>query len=127
FHANLSVAIASFHLAASLSRETPIMLSPLACSSLYIATTLGFSTLHGLHHDAQKSITVTLPIDSFSDIALPSGLGAENAGAVLPTSALVLPACAPSVVTGSPAFTIMSPNSFPSLVFLTSSAKLSYS
>ncbi len=75
---NLSFAIASFHFAASLSKETPIIFNPFECNSLYIATTFGFSSLHGPHHEAQKSTIVTFPKLSFKEITFPSGLGAEK-------------------------------------------------
>jgi hypothetical protein len=75
---NLSLAIASFHFAASLSKETPTMLSPFECNSLYIATTFGFSFRHGPHHEAQKSTIVTFPKLSLREITFPSGLGAEK-------------------------------------------------
>nr|WP_230470652.1 hypothetical protein [Flavobacterium cheongpyeongense] len=74
----LSFAIASFQADASLSNETPMIFNPFECSSLYMATTLGFSFLHGPHHEAQKSTIVTFPKLSLSDILLPSGLGAEK-------------------------------------------------
>ena len=78
--------IASFHLAASLSKDTPIMFKPLACNSLYSATTLGFSFLQGAHHEAQKSMSVTFPKDCFKEITFPSGFLALKSGAVLPSS-----------------------------------------
>ncbi len=43
-----------------------------------MATTLGFSFLHGPHHEAQKSTIVTLPKLSLSETTFPSGLGAEK-------------------------------------------------
>jgi hypothetical protein len=43
-----------------------------------MATTFGFSTLQGPHHEAQKSTIVTFPKLSLSEITLPSGLGAEK-------------------------------------------------
>ena len=84
FQVKPSFWIASDHLAASLSKDTPIMFKPLAWNSLYKATTLGFSALHGPHHEAQKSMIVTFPNDSFKVIILPSGFLAENSGALLP-------------------------------------------
>src|SRR5690606_40085782 len=86
FQVKPSFSIASFHLAASLSKETPIIFKPFSCNSLYIATTLGFSIRQGPHQDAQKSIIVTFPKDSFNEIVLPSGDGAEKSGAFFPTS-----------------------------------------
>ena len=80
----LSSLIAFFHLFISLSSETPRILNPFECNSLYNATTFGFSFLQGPHHEAQKSIKVTLPKDCFSDISLSSGLLAEKFGALSP-------------------------------------------
>jgi hypothetical protein len=51
-----------------------------------MATTFGFSFLQGPHQEAQKSIIVTFPKDSFNDITLPSGVFAEKSGAKAPTS-----------------------------------------
>lgn len=79
---NLSLAIAFFHFAASSSKETPIMFKPLLCNSLYKATTFGFSALHGPHQDAQKSIMVTFPKDSFKETVFPSGVFAEKLAAL---------------------------------------------
>ena len=55
------------------------MFKPLLCNSLYNATTFGFSALHGPHQEAQKSIIVTFPKDSFNETVLPSGVFAEKA------------------------------------------------
>ncbi len=57
------------------------MFKPLLCNSLYNATTLGFSALQGPHHDAQKSIMVTFPNDSFKETIFPSGVFAEKSAA----------------------------------------------
>jgi hypothetical protein len=65
-----------------------MIFNPLACNSLYKATTFGFSPLQGPHHEAQKSMMVTLPIDSFNEICFPSGFFAEKSGALPPTSTL---------------------------------------
>ena len=78
---NLSFAIAAFHFVASSSNETPIMFKPLLCNSLYNATTFGFSALHGPHQEAQKSIIVTFPKDSFKETVFPSGVFAEKSAA----------------------------------------------
>jgi hypothetical protein len=51
--------MASFHLAESLSNETPTMLSPLSASLYRLLQHLGFR--QGAHHDAQKSTIVTFP------------------------------------------------------------------
>ncbi len=51
------------------------------CNSLYNATTFGFSALHGPHQDAQKSIMVTFPKDSFKETIFPSGVFAEKLAA----------------------------------------------
>ena len=59
------------------------MFNPLACNSLYNATTFGFSALHGPHQEAQKSIIVTFPRDSFKEIILPSGDFAEKSAALV--------------------------------------------
>ena len=69
------------------------MLSPFECSSLYIATTFGFSFRHGPHHDAQKSTIVTFPKLCLREIIFPSGLGAEKSALHLasPTGAAVAP------------------------------------
>jgi hypothetical protein len=77
----LSFAIAFFHFVASSSKDTPIMFSPLLCNSLYNATTFGFSALQGPHQDAQKSIIVTFPKDSFKETIFPSGVLAEKLAA----------------------------------------------
>ncbi len=63
---------------ASLSKDTPIMLRPLLCSSLYRATTFGFSCRQGPHHEAQKSTIVTFPKFSLREIIFPCGLGPEK-------------------------------------------------
>lgn len=54
---------------------------------MYSATTLGFSALHGPHHEAQKSTIVTLPAIDFKDIILPSGFGPEKSVVHLPAGA----------------------------------------
>lgn len=54
------------------------MFKPLLCNSLYKATTFGFSALHGPHQEAQKSIIVTFPKDSFNETVFPSGVLAEK-------------------------------------------------
>lgn len=89
--------MASFHLSASSSSETPIILNPLEWNRLYSATTFGFSILQGLHHDAQKSISVTFPNDSFNEISLPEGDFPEKSGAIF-TSLIVLVELAGSVL-----------------------------
>ena len=48
-----------------------------------MATTFGFSALQGPHQEAQKSIIVTFPNDSFNETVLPSGVFAENSGALV--------------------------------------------
>jgi hypothetical protein len=48
-----------------------------------MATTFGFSALQGPHHEAQKSIIVTFPNDSFNETILPSGDFAEKSGALV--------------------------------------------
>jgi hypothetical protein len=77
----------------SLSKETPIIFSPFECNSLYIATTFGFSFLHGPHHEAQKSTIVTFPKLSLRETTFPSGLGAEKSALhlALPTGAADAP------------------------------------
>ncbi len=45
-------------------------------------TTFGFSALQGPHHEAQKSIIVTFPNDSFNETVLASGVFAEKSGAL---------------------------------------------
>lgn len=59
------------------------MFKPLLCNSLYKATTLGFSCLHGPHQEAQKSIIVTFPKDSFKETVFPSGVFAEKSAALV--------------------------------------------
>ncbi len=59
------------------------MFKPLLCNSLYNATTFGFSALHGPHQDAQKSIIVAFPKDSFKETVFPSGVFAEKSGALV--------------------------------------------
>lgn len=46
-------------------------------------TTFGFSARQGPHHEAQKSIIVTFPNDSFNETVLPSGVFAEKSGALV--------------------------------------------
>ena len=74
-----------------------MIFKPFECNSLYNATTLGFSCLHGPHQEAQKSTIVTFPKLSFRETIFPSGLGAEKsalqlglptAGAVAPTDGI---------------------------------------
>jgi hypothetical protein len=81
--------MASFHLAASLSNETPTMLSPLSASLYRLQQHLGF--LFKVHHDAQKSTIVTFPKLSLRDDFL--GLGAAKSEVHLssPTGAAVAP------------------------------------
>lgn len=67
-----------------------MIFNPLEWYRLYRATTLGFSALHGPHHDAQKSIIVALPNDSLSETTPPVGVLAEKSGAILPIIALEL-------------------------------------
>ena len=85
---NPSLAIAFFHSSGLSSRETLIIFNPFLWNSLYKATTFGFSSLHGWHHDAQKSIKVTLPRLSFNETIFPDGLGALKLGAIVPTASL---------------------------------------
>ena len=87
YQVNLSFAIASFQALASLSKDTPTILRPLKCRSLYIATTFGFSALQGPHQEAQKSTIVTLPKHSFREITFPSGLGPEKSALHLASAA----------------------------------------
>ncbi len=63
-----------------------MMFNPLLCNSLYSATTFGFSCLHGPHQDAQKSIIVTFPNDSFNETVFPSGVFAEKSVAFVALS-----------------------------------------
>jgi hypothetical protein len=49
---------------------------------LYKFTTLGFSFLQGEHQEAQKSIIVIFPRDSFSDTNFPSIFFAVKLGAL---------------------------------------------
>ncbi|GGA73372.1 hypothetical protein GCM10008015_12470 [Flavobacterium palustre] len=60
-----------------------------------MATTFGFSFLHGPHQEAQKSTIVTFPKLSFREITFPSGLGAEKS--VLHLAAGAAPGVAPAV------------------------------
>src|SRR5690554_7219945 len=76
--------MAFFQSASLRSKDTPIILRPLLWYLLYTLTTLGFSTLQGLHQAAQKSIIVTLPMACLSDISPPSGVGPEKSGATAP-------------------------------------------
>jgi hypothetical protein len=64
--------MASFHLAASLSNETPTMLSPLSASLYRLQQHLVFFR-QGAHHDAQKSTIVTFPKLSLRETTFPSG------------------------------------------------------
>ena len=48
-----------------------------------MATTFGFSALQGPHQEAQKSIIVTFPNDSFKETVLPSGVLAEKSDALV--------------------------------------------
>lgn len=67
-----------------------MIFNPLEWYRLYKATTSGFAALHGPHHDAQKSIIVTLPNDSFNETTFPVGVLAEKSGAILPIIVLEL-------------------------------------
>jgi hypothetical protein len=87
-HVNPSLAIAFFQSSVLSSRETLIILNPFLWNSLYNAITFGFSSLHGWHHDAQKSIKVTLPRLSFNETIFPDGVGALKLGATVPTAGL---------------------------------------
>src|SRR5258705_4849265 len=51
----------------------------------YACTTLGFSRLHGPHHDAQKSINTTFPLSEDNLTIVLSGLGSTISGARSPT------------------------------------------
>ena len=84
----LSSSIAFSHCSLVLSRETPRISKPSWLYFLYNLTRLGFSTLHGLHHAAQKSrrVTVLLWVNSLKVILDPSILGAVKSGAISPTS-----------------------------------------
>jgi hypothetical protein len=55
-----------------------------------MATTFGFSSLQGRHHDAQKSIKVIFPKLSFKETIFPSGVGALKLGASCPTAIFTL-------------------------------------
>src|SRR5690606_8615116 len=44
----------------------------------------GFSLLHGMHHDAQKSNNTTLPFNDDKVISFPSGLLNFKSGAISP-------------------------------------------
>ena len=62
-------------------------LAPLNFFLLYFAyalTTLGFSRLHGPHHDAQKSISTTFPFSEESLITLSLGSLSAISGARSP-------------------------------------------
>ena len=48
-----------------------------------MATTFGFSARHGPHQEAQKSIIVTFPNDSFNETVFPAGVLAEKSGALV--------------------------------------------
>lgn len=67
-----------------------MMFNPSEWYFLYKATTFGFSALQGPHHEAQKSIIVTLPNDSFKETTFPEGVLAEKSGAIVSIIALVL-------------------------------------
>lgn len=64
---------------------------------------LGFSCRQGPHHDAQKSIIVTLPKLCLSEITFPSGLLAEKLGACLPASPHLLAGAGVAWVAGAAA------------------------
>ena len=49
-------------------------------------TSFGFSILHGLHHDAQKSIKTTFPLSSESEIKLLLTSGNVKSGAGCPNA-----------------------------------------
>src|SRR5690242_15539249 len=98
-----------------------------------MATTLGFSIRHGLHHDAQKSTIVTFPIASFKESFFPAGVLALNAGAVEPGSALLFPGASAgaagwvgSAVGIGTSLNIL-PSSFPFSVFFNSGSSVAYS
>ena len=48
-----------------------------------MATTFGFSALQGPHQEAQKSIIVTFPNDSFKETVFPTGVLAEKLDALV--------------------------------------------
>ena len=84
-----------------------------------MATTFGFSCLHGAHQEAQKSTIVTFPKLSLRVIILPSGLGAEKS--VLHLASPVDGADAPTegaLISANFAFTAL-----PGFVFLIVSSK----
>ena len=84
----LSSSIACSHCSLVLSRDTPMILNPFLLYFLYNLTRLGFSTLQGLHHAAQKSrsVTVLLLVTSLNVTFDPSILGAVKSGAISPSS-----------------------------------------
>ena len=51
---------------------------------MYNLTRFGFSTLHGLHQEAQSSIIVTLPFKSDKLSISPKGEGPSKLGAISP-------------------------------------------
>lgn len=101
------------------------MLSPFEWKSLYRATTLGFSLLQGLHHEAQKSTIVTFPKLFLSEITFPSGFGAEKLGALhLAAGAAGVAGAAGAPGTDDLIALIFSAISLPGLVPFNSSSKL---
>ena len=81
-HGKLSSITACSHCSLVLSSETPIISKPASLYFLCNLTRFGFSILHGLHHAAQKSKSVTL----LSSNKLLSVISVSYTHLTLPTS-----------------------------------------
>jgi hypothetical protein len=68
------------------SREILKISNPLGWKILYIFTSSGFAILQGMHQEAQKSISMTLPFKELRLIGFPEGSVTVNSGAISPTS-----------------------------------------
>jgi hypothetical protein len=83
-----------------------------------MATTFGFSALHGPHHEAQKSTMVTFPKLCFREISFPWGFGAEKSDLQLAGAGAGAGAIFDSLIFNSMAF--------PGFVVFKDASKLAY-
>src|SRR5664279_384764 len=72
FHTSPSSFTAESHDFFSLSSETPKTVKFLSLNCLYVATTFGFSSLHGPHQLAQKSSNTYFPRSELKVKGFPS-------------------------------------------------------
>src|SRR6056300_951034 len=69
----------------SRSRLTPMMLNPRSLYASYRPTSAGFAARQGLHHDAQKSISLSFPSTLNKLSISPSGVAGLKSVNVAPT------------------------------------------